>query len=60
MTDPFPAQHTTRTIVTETHVAPQIRYDPTYIKTIPGIIKIVCIVSIIYHTVMFVYTKHYL
>uniref|UniRef100_A0A1L8E2T8 Putative member of chemokine-like factor super family n=1 Tax=Nyssomyia neivai TaxID=330878 RepID=A0A1L8E2T8_9DIPT len=46
MADPgFPAQHTTATMTTtETHVSPQIRYDPSYLRTVPGIIKLVCIV----------------
>lgn len=45
MADPgFPGQHTTTTSVTQTTVSPDIRYDPTYIRTLPGIIKIACIV----------------
>lgn len=34
----------TRTM-TETNVNLAIRYDPTYFKTIPGILKCVCVVS---------------
>ena len=34
----------TRT-TTETNVNLSIRYDPTYFRTIPGIIKCVCVVS---------------
>ncbi|KAL5290096.1 CMTM4 family protein [Megaselia abdita] len=40
----FPGSHTTTTSVTQTTVSPQIRYDPTYIKTIPGILKCACLV----------------
>lgn len=29
---------------TNTVVQPQIRYDPLYIKTVPGILKVICIV----------------
>lgn len=47
MADPgFPAQHTTTTTVTSnTTIQTDIRFDPSYIKTIPGILKIVQIVS---------------
>ncbi|CAH0556947.1 unnamed protein product [Brassicogethes aeneus] len=39
MNDPgFPSQHTTTT--TTTTVQTNIRFDPTYIKTIPGMLKI--------------------
>lgn len=43
----FPGQHTTTTTVTSgtTQVQTNIRYDPSYIKTLPGRIKIVQIVS---------------
>ncbi|XP_075991814.1 CKLF-like MARVEL transmembrane domain-containing protein 4 [Anticarsia gemmatalis] len=38
----FPGQHTTTTTVTSsTAVQTNIRFDPSYIKTIPGILKIV-------------------
>uniref|UniRef100_A0A170WWN5 Cklf-like protein marvel transmembrane domain-containing protein 4 n=1 Tax=Triatoma infestans TaxID=30076 RepID=A0A170WWN5_TRIIF len=42
MADPgFPGQHTTTTTVTtsNTNVQTNIRYDPSYIKTIPGMLK---------------------
>lgn len=47
MTDAgFPGQVQTRTtVMSQTHVQPEIRYDPTYAHTIPGIIKILMIVS---------------
>lgn len=48
MADPgFPPQHTTTTTVTSssTTVQRNIRYDPLYIRTIPGILKIAQIVS---------------
>ncbi|OAD57998.1 CKLF-like MARVEL transmembrane domain-containing protein 4 [Eufriesea mexicana] len=37
----FPAQHTTTTTVTTstTTTQPNIRFDPSYIKTLPGILK---------------------
>ncbi|KAI8427337.1 hypothetical protein MSG28_001916 [Choristoneura fumiferana] len=38
----FPGQHTTTTTVTSsTTVQTNIRFDPSYIKTVPGILKIV-------------------
>lgn len=33
---------------TQTIVSPAIKYDPSYCRTIPGIVKIVCIVSILF------------
>ena len=50
MADPgFPPQHTTTTTVTSssTTVQRNIRYDPLYIRTIPGILKVAQIVSIV-------------
>ncbi|XP_055921931.1 CKLF-like MARVEL transmembrane domain-containing protein 8 [Eupeodes corollae] len=45
MADPgFPGRHTTTTQVTQTSVSPQFRFDKSYIHTIPGMIKIACIV----------------
>lgn len=41
----FPGRHTTTTSVTQTTVSPEIRFDPTYIRTIPGILKCACLVS---------------
>lgn len=38
----------TRTM-TETNVNLAIRYDPTYFKTIPGILKCACVVSFHFH-----------
>ena len=35
------ASATTTTTVTETHVQTNIRWDPGYIRTIPGILKVV-------------------
>lgn len=44
----FPGQHTTTTTVTSsTTVQTNLRFDPSYLKTIPGILKIVQVVSII-------------
>lgn len=51
MADPgFPGQHTTTTTVTtsNTNVQTNIRYDPSYIKTIPGMLKCAQIVSFIF------------
>lgn len=50
MADPgFPGQHTTTTTVTSnTTVRTDTRFDPSYIKTIPGILKAAEIVSIHY------------
>ncbi|XP_064212909.1 CKLF-like MARVEL transmembrane domain-containing protein 8 isoform X1 [Tribolium castaneum] len=47
MADPgFPGQHTTTTTVTSnTTVQTNIRYDPTYIRTLPGILKVAEIVN---------------
>ena len=39
------ASTTTTTKVTETHVQTNIRWDPGYVKTIPGILKVAQIVS---------------
>lgn len=42
----FPGQHTTTTTVTSsTVVQTNLRFDPQYIKTIPGILKIIQVVS---------------
>lgn len=42
----FPGQHTTTTTVTSsTTVQTNIRFDPLYVKTIPGILKVVQVVS---------------
>ena len=35
----------TNTIITETHVQVNLRWDPKYLKTTPGVIKAVVIVS---------------
>lgn len=54
----FPGQHTTTTTVTSnTTVQTNIRYDPIYIKTIPGILKIVQIVSTFY--ISFIYNIYF-
>lgn len=47
MTDAgFPGQVQTRTTIhSQTQVQPQIRYDPSYIQTVPGIVKLIIIVS---------------
>ncbi len=37
---------TTTTTVTETHVQTNLRWDPSYIKTLPGILKGLVVVSI--------------
>ncbi|XP_022184101.1 proteolipid protein 2 isoform X1 [Nilaparvata lugens] len=41
MTEAFPGQHTTTTTVTQSNTTVQtdIRYDPFYIRTIPGMLK---------------------
>lgn len=39
----FPTQHTTTTTATTTA---EIRYDVSYIRTLPGLTKCICIVSI--------------
>lgn len=41
----FQGRHTTTTSVTQTTISPEIRYDPSYIRTIPGILKCACLVS---------------
>lgn len=43
----FPGQHTTTTTVTTstTTTQPNIRFDPSYARTLPGILKIVQVVS---------------
>lgn len=48
----FPGQHTTTTTVTSsTTVQTNIRFDPSYLKTIPGILKAVQVVSTFFLTV---------
>jgi len=37
-------QTTTTTTITETHVQTNIRFDPSYIKTIPGAVKVAAII----------------
>ena len=36
---------TTTTTITETHVQTNVRFDPGYVKTIPGLLKVIAIVS---------------
>uniref|UniRef100_A0A0K8TT38 Putative chemokine-like factor superfamily 4 n=1 Tax=Tabanus bromius TaxID=304241 RepID=A0A0K8TT38_TABBR len=44
MNDPgFPGQHTTTTTVTETKAVTTLRFDPSYVKILPGWMKIICI-----------------
>lgn len=46
MSDPgFPNQHTTTTVTSNTTVRTDMRFDPSYIRTLQGILKIVQIVS---------------
>lgn len=46
MADPgFPSQHTTTTTVTSTEIISNLRYDNTYLYTLPGKLKIAQIVS---------------
>ena len=37
---------TTTTTVTETHVQTNIRFDPEYVKSIPGALKVAEVVSL--------------
>ncbi|KAK9737646.1 hypothetical protein QE152_g10540 [Popillia japonica] len=40
VTEPgFPSQHTTTTVTSNTSVQTNIRFDPKYVKTLPGILK---------------------
>lgn len=49
MADPgFPSQHTTTTTVTNTEIISNLRYDNTYLYTIPGKLKLAQIVSILW------------
>lgn len=41
----FPSRHTTTTTVQTTQVQTDIRFDPLYLRTIPGYLKIAQIVS---------------
>jgi len=41
----FPGTYSTTTTTTATTVTTNIRFDPSYIRTIPGILKIVALVS---------------
>ena len=38
---------TTTTTITETHVQTNIRFDPTYVKTLPGALKLAAVVRIV-------------
>ena len=38
-------EYETNTTVTETHVQTDLRWDPSYVKSQPGIVKLVAIVS---------------
>ena len=40
---------TTSTTITETHVRTDIRWDPNYIKTVPGGLKLAAVVSVFSH-----------
>lgn len=44
----FPGQHTTTTTMTATSTTVQtdIRYDPLYLRTLPGMLKVAQIVSL--------------
>ncbi|XP_023954139.1 CKLF-like MARVEL transmembrane domain-containing protein 4 [Bicyclus anynana] len=37
----FPGQHTTTTVTSSTTVQTNIRFDPSYVKTVPGVLKVV-------------------
>ena len=39
-------EYETNTSITETHVQTDIRWDPGYVKTVPGILKGVAVVRI--------------
>ena len=43
---------TTSTTITETHVRTDIRWDPNYIKTVPGGLKLAAVVSVFSHLSM--------
>lgn len=55
----FPPVHTTRTTVTSTNTAVQtnLRYDPMYLRTTPGMLKCIQIVSI-YKLVFQLFVKY--
>ena len=42
----FPGQHTTTTTVTATSAPTTIRFDRSYIKTVPGMLKLAQVVSV--------------
>lgn len=48
VTEPgFPSQHTTTTVTSNTSVQTNIRFDPKYVKTLPGILKCIQAVSML-------------
>lgn len=51
----FPGQHTTTTTVTTSTmtVQPNVRFDPSYVRTVPGLLKIVQVVSVIFVFILF-------
>ena len=43
----FPGAYASTTVTSETRVSPEVRFDPSYIRTVPGMLKIACLVNII-------------
>lgn len=51
----------TRTVIaSETSVNTAIRYDPSYLRTVPGILKVICFVSKYAFIVLFIIVDGYL
>ena len=48
----------TNTTVSETHVQVNLRWDPGYVKTLPGALKVVAVVSC-YHELMLMLMLHF-
>lgn len=40
----FPGAYASTTVTSDTRVSPEIRFDPSYVRTVPGILKVVCLV----------------
>ena len=43
---------TTTTTITETHVQTNLRFDPSYVKTIPGALKLAAVVRTAYSQIL--------
>ena len=45
---------TTTTTITETHVQTNLRFDPSYVKTLPGALKLAAVVRTAYSQILYI------